>query len=231
MSDARRKCSRRLPSLPIRWLTRRARCPAGLFPSRCAVQFPTRYRFAAAIAMWAFLPSPAHADCIAAAAAYHRIDVQLLQAIVMQESSGKADAVNCANSNASCDYGLTQINSMHLERLQRFGVSKQDLFNPCVSAYVGAWILAENFERLGVTWDAVGAYNAASPNKRVAYANKIQAKLSAIRAGTLIPVHVPFVPRGERGLQVGRMPATQQAAAAGPTLAATSAQHLSLIHI
>lgn len=170
------------------------------------MQLQPRYRFAAAIAMWTVLSSQAHADCIAAAAAYHRIDVQLLQAIVMQESSGRAEAVNCANANASCDYGLAQINSIHLERLQRFGVSKQDLFNPCVSAYVGAWILAENFDRLGVTWDAVGAYNAATPAKRVAYATKIQAKLSAIRAGTLVPVHVPFSHRTANVQVAGRSP-------------------------
>lgn len=190
------------------------------------MQFPTRYRFVAAVAMWAVIPSPALADCIAAAAAYHRIDVQLLQAIVMQESSGKAEAVNCANANASCDYGLAQINSVHLERLQRFGVSKQDLFNPCVSAYVGAWILAENFERLGVTWDAVGAYNAASPTKRVAYANKIQAKLSAIRAGTLIPVHVPFSPRGGAVQQAGRTPAVPSGHADAPPPTERSGQPL-----
>jgi soluble lytic murein transglycosylase-like protein len=183
------------------------------------VQFQTRYRFAAAIALWAMLPSHAHADCIAAAAAYHRIDVQLLQAIVMQESSGRAEAVNCANANASCDYGLAQINSVHLERLQRFGVSKQDLFNPCVSAYVGAWILAENFDRLGVTWDAVGAYNASTPAKRAAYANKIQAKLNAIRAGTLIPVRVPFSPRTPADQPAGRSPV----AGAGTALAIETA--------
>lgn len=176
------------------------------------MQLQPRYRFAAAIAIWALLSTRAHADCIAAAAAYHRIDVQLLQAIVMQESSGRAEAVNCANANASCDYGLAQINSIHLERLHRFGVSKQDLFNPCVSAYVGAWILAENFDRLGVTWDAVGAYNAASPAKRIAYANKIQAKLSAIRAGTLVPVHVPFSPRAVIAQAAGRSPSASDAA-------------------
>jgi len=198
--------------LPIRWLTRWAQCLAGFFPSRCDVQLQPRFRFAAAIAIWALLSSQAHADCIAAAAAYHRIDIQLLQAIVMQESSGRAEAVNCANANASCDYGLAQINSIHLERLNRFGVSKQDLFNPCVSAYVGAWILGENFDRLGVTWDAVGAYNAASPAKRAAYANKIQAKLNAIRAGTLVPVHVPFSPRAVIAQTAGRSPSVSTTA-------------------
>jgi soluble lytic murein transglycosylase-like protein len=129
----------------------------------------------------------AKADCVADAARFHGISVVLLQAIVMQESSGRPDSLNCGNNNKTCDYGLTQTNSIHLERLKKFGAKPEDLFDPCVSAYVGAWILSENFSRLGVTWDAVGAYNAASPDKRARYARSIAAKVEAIKAGTLRP--------------------------------------------
>lgn len=150
-------------------------------------------------ALVAGLPGYAQgADCIAAAARYHGINLQLMQAIVMQESGGQADAVNCANTNGTCDIGLTQINSRHLPRLEIYGVSRSDLFNPCVAAFVGAWILSENFERMGVTWDAVGAYNAgmsdkpAAHQRRLAYARKIYAKVQAIQRGMLVPATIPM---------------------------------------
>lgn len=132
------------------------------------------------------------ADCIAAAAHYHGINLHLMQAIVMQESGGQPEAINCANRNGSCDFGLTQVNSVHLPRLKTYGVTRNDLFNPCVAAFVGAWILSENFARMGVTWEAVGAYNAGSYEKRIAYARKIHTKVLAIQSGTLVPVTIPM---------------------------------------
>lgn len=129
----------------------------------------------------------ASADCVADAARYHGISVVLMQAIVMQESSGNPSALNCGNGNKTCDYGLTQTNSIHLKRLAGYGASPNDLFDPCVSAYIGAWILSENFARLGVTWDAVGAYNAVTPSKRQRYAREVAAKVEAIKAGRLRP--------------------------------------------
>lgn len=126
---------------------------------------------------WAASPSPVVEACLQAAAAKHSLNYLLLRSIAEQESSFNPIAVG-GNTNGSSDYGLMQINSTWLPTLRKFGVTQQDLFNPCINADVGAWILADNFRRMGVTWDAVGAYNASTPWKRVKYATGVYNKLA-----------------------------------------------------
>ena len=74
-----------------------------------------------------------------------------------------------------------QINSAWLPRLSTHGIAERDLFDPCTSIHVGAWILAGNVQRLGYTWEAVGAYNAANPTLRRAYAERVSRQLDAGR--------------------------------------------------
>jgi soluble lytic murein transglycosylase-like protein len=132
-------------------------------------------------AAWALEPSAEVDACLRAASAKHGISYALLRSIAEQESSFNPLAVRkpmaAGNLDRSTDYGLMQINSSWLNTLARYGVTGDSLFKPCVNADVGAWILADNFRRLGVTWDAVGAYNAMTPWKRVKYATGVYTKL------------------------------------------------------
>ncbi|WP_277183931.1 lytic transglycosylase domain-containing protein [Caballeronia sp. BR00000012568055] len=116
------------------------------------------------------------ADCLDDAARYHRVSVQVVRAIAQQESGMRANATN-RNRDGSEDIGLMQINSSWLPRLARFGISREHLFDACVNAYVGTWILASNIRQFGPTWRAVGAYNAVSSNKQLVYANTIYRRL------------------------------------------------------
>jgi soluble lytic murein transglycosylase-like protein len=126
-------------------------------------------------------PSQEVQACLLAASTKHGISYGLLRSIAEQESSFNPLAVRApmaaGNSDRSTDYGLMQINSSWLPQLARYGVNREKLFNPCINADVGAWILADNFRRLGVTWNAVGAYNAMTPWKRLKYANGVYSKL------------------------------------------------------
>jgi hypothetical protein len=70
-----------------------------------------------------------------------------------------------------------QINSTWLPTLRKWGIDRSQLLDACISAYIGAWILEQNIKQYGLTWNAVGAYNAASPEKRLAYANRIYKRL------------------------------------------------------
>ena len=107
---------------------------------------------------------PAHA-CWDDAAARYQVNSSLLHAIARTESALNPQAIN-RNRNGSRDIGLMQINSSWLPVLARHGIAERDLLDPCTNIRVGAWILAQNFQRLGSDWNAVGAYNARTPALR-----------------------------------------------------------------
>lgn len=115
--------------------------------------------------------------CYEEAGQKYGINPLLLEAIAMQESGGKPGAVSPRNKDGTRDYSLMQINSWWLDKLAAYGVSKDDLFNPCQSVHAGAWVLAQAIQLMGNNWEAVGAYNA-GPAKdrgaaRKAYATKV----------------------------------------------------------
>src|SRR5260363_269849 len=103
------------------------------------------------------------ADCFEGAARYQSVNPQILRAIAWLESRNRADAVH-KNNNGSTDYGLMQINSVHLAALSRYGIVPEMLMHPCVSIYIAAWHLRQKMNRHGNTWQAVGAYHS-NPQK------------------------------------------------------------------
>ncbi|XQM38503.1 Lytic transglycosylase catalytic [Cupriavidus sp. H19C3] len=119
---------------------------------------------------------PARADCFDDAAAYHHVNPHVLRAIAWVESRNRPDARN-VNQNGSIDYGVMQINSIHLRRLSAYGVDASTLMEPCKNVYVAAWHLRKQVDRYGNTWAAVGAYHSATPVLRDGYAAKVQAVL------------------------------------------------------
>ena len=131
-----------------------------------------------AIALLAALS--AHA-CWDAAAVRYGVSSELLYAIARTESALDPQAVG-RNRNGTRDIGLMQINSAWLPTLAAHGIGERDLFDPCTSIHVGAWILAGNVQRLGYTWEAVGAYNAANPELRRAYVEKVRRHLRGTSA-------------------------------------------------
>ena len=107
------------------------------------------------VALALLAAGPAHA-CWEEAAARYGVSSDLLVAIARTESNLDPAAIG-RNRNGSRDIGLMQINSAWLPTLAPHGIGEQELFEPCTNIQVGAWILAGNVQRLGYTWDAVGA--------------------------------------------------------------------------
>ncbi|WP_175750013.1 transglycosylase SLT domain-containing protein [Burkholderia pyrrocinia] len=129
-------------------------------------------KIASTIAMSCALHGVARADCLDDAAAFQHVSVALMRGIAQVESGMNPNAVN-TNTNGTVDIGLMQINSTWLPTLAREGITRESLFDACTNAYVGAWILSQNIRQLGPNWNAIGAYNSASPDKRLAYARKV----------------------------------------------------------
>ncbi|WP_175881727.1 transglycosylase SLT domain-containing protein [Burkholderia sp. BCC0044] len=127
---------------------------------------------ASTIALSCALCGVARADCLDDAAAFQHVSVALMRGIAQVESGMNPNAVN-TNTNGTVDIGLMQINSTWLPTLAREGITRESLFDACTNAYVGAWILSQNIRQLGPNWNAIGAYNSASPDKRLAYARKV----------------------------------------------------------
>ena len=133
-------------------------------------------RIAFATAALASLPVLAGPACFDEAARRYHVPVELLKAISMVESRGDPNARNY-NTNGSYDIGHMQINSWWLKTLEQYGITEETLLEPCVNTNIGAWVLAQNIARYGLTWNAVGAYNAASDSKRLVYARKVATTL------------------------------------------------------
>ena len=116
--------------------------------------------------------SVAKADCFDDAATTYRVNPWVLRGIAYVESRFNPSAIN-KNRNGTIDIGITQINSIHLPRLARFGIRKQDLFDACTSIHVSAWLLKQKMEIHGNTWKAIGAYHSETPSFRDKYSGKV----------------------------------------------------------
>lgn len=109
------------------------------------------------------IPLSASGNCWEDAGRRYDIHPAYLYGIAQVESSLNPAAVNSGHAlrTGSYDIGLMQINSRNLKALAKHGITEADLYMPCTSIMVGAWILRQAMNRYpDDMWQAVGAYNA-----------------------------------------------------------------------
>ncbi|HAH0865424.1 TPA: lytic transglycosylase domain-containing protein [Escherichia coli] len=126
----------------------------------------------------------ASSACFNEAGTMFRIEPNLIKAIALVESNLKKDSIgknrDKKNNIKSLDYGLMQINQMHIPMLKKRGIIKDErdlLDKPCLNIKIGTEILYKHFSRCGMTWQCLGTYNADfaidNQKKRLLYAKKI----------------------------------------------------------
>ncbi|MDR1309882.1 MAG: lytic transglycosylase domain-containing protein, partial [Deltaproteobacteria bacterium] len=80
----------------------------------------------------------------------------------------------------SVDFGLMQVNSSWLER---YSISPEAALDPLANVYLGAWILRQEYSRLGDLKAAIGAYHSPRREKADRYARIVLAALAKGPAG------------------------------------------------
>ncbi|TKU26100.1 transglycosylase SLT domain-containing protein [Citrobacter sp. wls826] len=121
-----------------------------------------------------------YSDCFEMAGNDYNIDPDLLRAIAWKESKLKPEVIGY-NQTTGYGSGLMQIDSQHFNELNLYGITPEMLLSdPCLNIYTGAYYLAVAFKKFGITWNAVGAYNAGfSPSsiqeeRRKSYAKDVR---------------------------------------------------------
>lgn len=149
--------------------------------SACALPWPTAMAGAITQTDAATQTVSAAERCVGPAALRHGVNPQILRAILQVESAMRPDVVQ-RNTNGSVDVGMAQINSVHFAELAKWGISPQQLLDPCVAAHVAAWHLKRGLVRHGNTWFGVAAYHSVTPEYNARYQARVREALR--RAGT-----------------------------------------------
>ena len=95
--------------------------------------------------------------CFVRAGDYYNVLPIVLWSIAYVESGFNSGAINY--NRGSHDVGIMQINSRWFPVLRRYGITEDDLYDPCLNIFVGAWILSQCYVKYQTLHDAISCYH------------------------------------------------------------------------
>ncbi|AJD02611.1 lytic transglycosylase domain-containing protein [Campylobacter lari] len=112
-----------------------------------------------------------------AAARKYNIPMALLKAIALTENAAYKHNIIGKNKNQTRDYGLMQINSIHLKR---YKIAEKDIVKSSVNIDTAARLLHEIIQKHGFSWNAIGRYHSANDKYKNIWLDKVMKNLVAI---------------------------------------------------
>lgn len=110
------------------------------------------------------------------------------------------------NANRSFDSGLMQVNSFWLKK---YGIPLEAALDPGANIFLGSWILKQEIERQGQTWNAVGAYHSPDEARSRRYIELVKAALEKGPVKVVRPTRKVPAELSSTKLTEARQPAEQ----------------------
>lgn len=129
--------------------------------------------------------------CVEDAAEFHGVNPVLLRTILRVETRMRPDTI-VRNENGTVDVGIAGINSIHFPKLAKWEIGPQDLLDPCVGTYVGAWHLKLTLSNRPETWESIARYHSATPYFNQRY--QIMLWNEMVRSGVVQGQRLPVPP-------------------------------------
>ena len=107
----------------------------------------------------------------------YNIPPLLLKKIATIESGLNPKALG-KNKNGTYDYGLMQINTIHLKKLyKQYGMTSAQLMDPKINIFIGASLLSNIISRHGFSFEAIGRYHSNTPEHKKKWSKKLITEL------------------------------------------------------
>jgi len=110
------------------------------------------------------------------------------------------------NANRSFDSGVMQVNSFWLKK---YGIPLEAALAPGANIFLGSWILKQEIERHGQTWNAVGAYHSPDEARSRRYIELVKAALGKEPVKVVRPTRPVRTAVSSTKLTEARQPAEQ----------------------